>query len=181
MPVMSQSVAEGLRFTEAAGVAPVRASTVEFWPRWIAASVARHVDDRRRGLPLFLEGMDHVEGQPEWIEVRVDGPYILEPSKGWFEVAVEVNVLVCTAKDAVNLYRHHDNVGTVAQAMNGPIGVFKLGTGADDDQTLLGCLTLVRSYDQREALRVSHFGQLAATTPLMRSSVEGHYAMRLHG
>ena len=181
MALISQSAGDALGLTEVTGVAPVRASTVEFWPRWITASVATHMDARRRGLPLFLEGMDQPEDKPEWIEVRVDGPYILEPSKGWFEVTAEVNVLVCTAKDAVNLYRHHDNVGTVARAMNGPIQALKLGAGVDDDQTLLGCLTLVRSYDQREALRVSHFGQLDATTPLLRSSVEGHYGMRLNG
>jgi hypothetical protein len=38
-----------------------------------------------------------------------------------------------------------------------------------------------QSLDQRESLRVTHFGQLDASTLVLRSSVEGHYYMQIHG
>lgn len=170
-----------LQFNELVGLSANRASLVEFWTRWIIASVAKHFDQRRRNLPMFLEGEDHLATAKELIEVRVDGPYIREPSAGFFDITIEVNVLIITSKSDIDLFSHYRNVGTINQAFMAPISVFKLGLGIDDDQSLLGCLTLVRSVDQREALRVSHFGQVDVNTPLMRSSIEGHYNMQLHG
>lgn len=183
MATIERVLSDRITFTEMSGLSARRASEVEHWTRWIVASFAKHFDDRRRGIRMFVEGQDHPDDPPdtEWMEVRVDGPFILEPSKGFFNITVEVNVMIATQKNDQDIYRHYRNCGTVNQAFLGPVKVFKYGTGIDDDQSLLGCFVLLRSFDQREALRVCHFGQLDATVPLMRSSVEGHYLMQLHG
>ncbi len=150
------------------------------WPRWIIASVAKHFDDRRQGLKLFMEGMDHVEDKTEYIELRIDGPYILELSKDYFKLTVEVNVLVQSARNPTDLFKIYKDCGIVVKAFSDVIKIFKYGNGDDDDQSLLGCMILVHSNDAREALRVSHFGQHSAMVPMMRSSVEGHYDLFLH-
>lgn len=169
-----------LAFADGVALSAVRATLRSNWPRWIVASVAQWFDANRQGLPMFMEGEDHLENQSNYIELRVDGPYVLETSRGFYQMLVEINVFVASAKNSEDLYKIYRDCGTVVACFAGAIGVFKLGDGIDDDQSLLGCLVMVRSGDQREALRVSHFGQVAATTPIMRSSVEGHYHMELH-
>jgi hypothetical protein len=173
------SASQLLGFSESVALSAVRATLRSHWPRWIVASVARHFDARRQGLLMFIEGENHEENVADYVELRVDGPFILELSRGYFKLIVEVNVFVISARNDEDLYKIYRDCGTVAAAFTGSIDVFKLGDGVDDDQSLLGCLVLIRSGDQREALRVSHFGQISAVTPILRSSVEGHYHMEL--
>ena len=174
-------IAQSLGLSQAVALSAVRKTQISNWPRWIVASVARWFDARRQGIPMFLEGENHEEGKADYIELRVDGPYVLELSQGFFRLDVEINVFVVSAKNSDDLYKIYRDCGTVAAAFGGGvIDVFKLGDGIDDDQSQLGCLVLVRSGDAREALRVSHFGQVSAVTPILRSSVEGHFHMELH-
>ena len=151
------------------------------WPRWIVASICKHVDDNRQSLPMFLEGNNHTEDQSDYIELRIDGPYTIELSHNYFRLNVEVNVLVVSSINDSDLHKIYKDCGIVLAALSKVIPVYRYGDGPDDDQTRLCCLTLVSSGDQREALRVSHFGQMDATKPIMRSSVEGHYNLYLHG
>jgi hypothetical protein len=55
--------------------------------------------------------------------------------------------------------------------------VFKYGEGPEDDETLLGCLTL-RS-GKRDAIRVIHFGQISREDRLRQSAVDARYRMHL--
>lgn len=151
------------------------------WPRWIVASIYKHFNDRRQGLPTFVEGSTHIENTPDYIEIRVDGPYILEQSRNYFQLDCEINILITAMRDEKDLYKLQRSEGIVIKAFKPPINIFKLGDGDDDDQSLLGCMTLVRSGDSREALRISRFGQMDVTKPILRSSVEGHYHLYLHG
>lgn len=174
------AIAQSLAFSESLALSAIRATETSNWPRWIVASVAQHFDAGRQGLPMFMEGEDHEENVADYIELRIDGPYILELSRQYFQLDIEINVFVISSKNAEDLYKIYRDCGTVAACFSGAISVFKLGDGIDDDQSLLGCLIRSNSHDQREAVRVSHFGQVSAVTPIMRSSVEGHYHMELH-
>lgn len=150
------------------------------WPRWVFASVSKHIDDRKDGLTLFIEGQHRdTEGLVDFLELRVDGPNFTEVSRGCFHFFVEVNILVQSAMDDSNFHRIHTDVGIAAAALTSSIPVFKYGTGVDDDQSLLGCLRLIQDKRGREKVQVSHFGQIDPVTKLMQATVEGHYEMLL--
>lgn len=151
------------------------------WPRWIFASIHKHFLAERQGLTLFVEGLNHVEDQSDYLELRVDGPYFRELTKDNFKIELEINVLIASSRTESDFHKIHRDCGIVVTAFNKTIKIFKLGNGVEDDQSLLGCLQMVRSGDAREALRTSHFGQIQSNTPVMRASVEGHYFMNLHG
>lgn len=174
------AIVQSLAFSETIALSAIRSTLVSNWPRWIIASIAQHFNAGRQGLVMFLEGEDHEENISDYIELRIDGPYILELSRKYYQLDVEINVFVMSSKNAEDLYKIYRDCGTVAACFSGAIPVFKLGDGIDDDQSLLGCLVMPRTKDQREALRISHFGQVSAVTPILRSSVEGHYQMELH-
>ena len=162
-----------LGLTQNVTMVPVRTTLVDHWPKWVVASVLKHFNDRRRHVPMFAEGQEQLDRLPEWFEVRVDGPYIKKYTKPFYEIGVEVNVLISTAMNNSNLYTHQNNVGTIVSAFDVSIPLLKLGLGIDDTGEQWGCLTL--SNAERDALRVTNFGQITSHTPMLRSSVEGHY------
>ena len=145
------------------------------WPRWIFASIAEHFKDNTDSLPMMVEGeqRDDLDNKDS-IEVRTDGPSIIEVCKDMWKIVVDINVLVNSAMDDSNFFRLHKNVGTVAAAFQ-TIQVLQY----DDGEALVGCMELVQRSGTREVLRISHFGQVAPNVKLLRATVEGHYEMFL--
>jgi len=156
------------------------------WSRWIFASVSNHFNNRKEDLPLFIEGQhrDTREDQKEpgtvneFLELRMDGPKLTETSKDDWNLYFEINILVQVTMDDFNATRIHRNVGIVAAAFT-DIGIFKVGKTDDDDGSLLECLRLIQDKRRREAIVVSHFGQIEPKTKLIHATVEGHYEVDL--
>jgi hypothetical protein len=149
------------------------------WPRWLFASVSEHFENNKGALTLFIEGQHRkTRDLKDFAELRVDGPYLTEVCKGVWRIFIEVNVLVQSAMDDANFHRIHTNVGIIVAAFTS-IPVYKYGTGVDDDESLLGCLTIVSDARGKERIQVSHFGKIDAATPLEQATVEGHYEMFL--
>jgi hypothetical protein len=149
------------------------------WPRWIFASVSKHFQDRRGTLTFYIEGQERDSPMPtDLLEFRMDGPYETEISKNYWDLYIEVSILIQAMKDDKDYHRIHRYCGLVAQAFTS-IPVYKYGDGVDDDQTLLGCLNLVQNVGKHERIQINHFGQIEKDTPLLQSSVEGHYRMDL--
>lgn len=148
--------------------------------RWIISSIANYFDTNKGDYVLFVEGFQK-STQARWAELRVDGPFLKEVSKGCFYYDVEINLILSSVKN------HEDGYGLVQmagyfQALFVDIPVFKNDyiTNPDpiiNDGSLLGCLRL--NTDKREYLRVNHFGQVRPDTDLFQSSVEGHYRLVL--
>lgn len=153
------------------------------WPRWIFASASKYFSDLIvPTCPLFIEGASRDPTvQKDFIEFRLDGPYVNEASKNCFYIDCEINLLVHCYKNDSDLHKIYRLCGAALAAFTPAFPVYKYGNGDADDQSILECMQLVRSNDQREAVRVSHFGQLDPSKKLMQSSVEGHYKMLLHG
>lgn len=162
-----------LGLSQAVSLTVARTTLVDHWPRWVVASVLKHFNARRRHVPMYAEGQEQPENLAEWYEVRVDGPYIKRHPNHFYEIGIEVNVLITTAVNNNQFYTHNSNVGTIVAAFDRAIPLFKLGAGVDDTGEQWGCLTL--SNAERDALRVTNFGQMASHTSMLRSSVEGHY------
>lgn len=149
------------------------------WPRWLFASTSKHFNDRRGDVSFYIEGQErNVPAPKDLFEFRMDGPYETELNKNYWRLYIEISILIQSTKDDSDYHRIHRHCGTVASAFT-TIPVYKYGDGVDDDQSLLGCLTLIQDVGKRERIQINHFGQIDASTPLLQSSVEGHYEMTL--
>lgn len=154
------------------------------WPRWIMASVADYFDTVITGipLPLLTEGVD--EREPEKMhynhaELRVSGPFIMEPSHNYYILNVDINVLLTEI-----MGMSHDNAydiatwcGIIQAAMDGPINIYRYGKEEGDDQQWIGCLVPRRGrYDSNKVL---HFGQINRVDRVRQSVVDGRFKMEL--
>lgn len=128
---------------------------------------------------MFIEGqLRDTRTLKDFIELRVDGPRFTEVSKGYWLVYCEVNMLVQSTMDDRDYHRIERTLGTVIIAFSN-IYVYRLGDGAGDDQSLLGCLRLVQDERTRERLQVYRLGQIEKTNQILQAVVEGHYRMEL--
>jgi len=153
-------------------------ATFKHIPRWILASVSKHFDARRESLDMFIEGQHRdTQDKKNFIELRVDGPYFTELSKGYWRIYSEINVLVQSAMDDQNFHTIWTNIGIVAAAFTS-IPVYKYGNGPDDDGSLFGCMNLISEARGKERIQVSYFGKIAPSAELQQATVEGHYEMR---
>jgi hypothetical protein len=125
---------------------------------------------------VYIEGTTrNTREEADFVELRFDGPQLTENSRRCFRIYVEVNALIQSVMRDNNFHVIHDDVGKVIMAFTDRISVYRYGIGADDDQSLLGCLTIIS--DKRDRLNVAHFGRTAINAPLMRATVEAHYDM----
>lgn len=136
------------------------------WPRWVQASVAYYFKSASTtaGFTSLVEGIDErttaFMEATDRLEIRVNGPNIVEWSAGYWHFEVDANILVHSYMGGAlpNAYLGTTMAGVMAQAASNPIPVYKYGSGVDDDQSLIGCLTLRRG--SKESVKVFHFGEI---------------------
>jgi hypothetical protein len=68
--------------------------------------------------------------------------------------------------------------GEFEQAMTDRIPIYKFGSGGDDDDSLIGCLTHRKG--RAESIRLLHFGQISRTDRVRQAMVDGRYEMYLN-
>jgi len=150
----------------------------ENWPRWISSSIAKHFDGYRQGVRLFVEGQDRdTEKETEFFELRTNGPFITEVSRGNYRCDVTVNTLVQATGES-DIYKIQRYAGKILLAYI-TIPIYRYGEGAEDDETLLGCLKLVRNYPRDEQIKINYFGKIQPQTNLYQASVDADYYMDL--
>lgn len=148
-------------------------------PRWVTASIAQRlkpVAETTLGLQFFVEGVDREE--MNWFRkdsavLRVTGPtpvFGSATTRYRFEAMVMLTDLV---DDAANGFLNHDRLGTIANALCGPVPVFAYGNG--DAQ--VGCLDIDRNAS--EFLRIVHFGKLDKDTEVVQGAVIVKYEICL--
>ena len=150
--------------------------------RWIFQSIAKHFVATANGLslPYFVEGIDERTDdnmRVSHVELRVTGPETKETSKGFYTVKCVINFMFTKNMDeaSANAFDIIQWTGVFAQVMQEPIPIYKLGSGSEDDGTLVGCL---RAHEGRnEAVRIYHFGQLDKDTRVRQSEVDAVYGM----
>ena len=148
------------------------------WPRWVQASVADHFKTVAiaRQYPALVEEIDERTTEfmesPERLEIRINGPFIREVSNSYWHFIVDANILIFSHMGGAlpNAYSGVEMAGYMAQAASEPISVFKYGTGVEDDQSLIGCLTLRRGND--ESIKVYHFGEINREDRLRQLGVD---------
>lgn len=146
------------------------------WPRWAFASFSKHFAAHftAESLPLFVEGDDRATAlEKKFCEFRMDGPRLRPVGRRRWEIFIPVNILVQTIMDDENAYLHKTNMGIAQSGFARTISIYKYGTGPDDDQSLLVCMSLMG--DKNNPLKTNEFGQIDTTVRLLQATVEGHY------
>ena len=147
------------------------------WSRWAFASVSNHffneIDKSR--LPLFVEGQKrNTDTLKTFAEIRMDGPWYTEVSRGCWKIYGEVNILVQATLDERDTHLIHRSVGLVTAAFT-DISVFRFGDEPGDDDTFVWCWKLLQDSRDRERIQVANFGVIEPNTKLTQAVVEGHY------
>jgi len=157
------------------------------WARWIFASLAHHLKEvaTDANLPVIVEGLDDRADAfmqaTDRLEIRINGPYTNELSKGYHRVLVDANVLLSSRYDGAqkNGYSHLKFIGLFNEAMDMVIPVFKFGLEpGDDENSQIGCLS--PRPGKNEAIRVLHFGQIEKTDHVKQSAVDARFIMYLN-
>ena len=152
--------------------------------RWIFASIAKHFQPVATGLnlPYFVEGIDERDDstmRENHVELRITGPFIREYGHNYYKASVTVNLIfteqmAIAGADAYNIVRW---CGKFQSVMLEPIPIYRYGSGADDDGSLVGCLTITGSTDNM--VRVYHFGQVSKEDRIRQSEVDALYGFEL--
>lgn len=149
------------------------------WYRWMVASIAKHFDVYKGPYQLYIEGDERdTDDLKDFAELRTDGPFITRVSKGLMFLDIEVNLLIQSHMDPSDLYAGAKAVGIFARGFTNGINVFKYGNGENDDDSLLGCLTL-RTKRNENTIDIGNFGIIHQNTRLTQFTIEGHYRLEL--
>lgn len=152
------------------------------WERWCKISIAKHFEywAEENDVFFFIEGFERdTEGKLEHFELRMDGPNIRETAKGQWRLMFEINMLISCQEKSKNSWRPQELTGIVSSIFMNNILVKKYGTGPDDDQAHLGCLSLIMPRAGGERVQTSHFGKINPTSGIIQATVEGHYDIHL--
>ena len=149
-------------------------------PLWVFASACKHFTDSIIVIETHIEGQERNIDGSDWCEIRIDGPWLSDVSKDVCIVTCEVNVLVATVIDPVNLYRESLNHTKVVPAFS-DFCVYKYGPATDinNDGTMIGKMLLQPAYNPNDRVEISRFGQIHPSVQLLQSTIEGHYTMTL--
>lgn len=146
------------------------------WSRWIAASINKHFNDvlSASNLPLYIEGTDRrTDCIQDYAELRYTGPRFTELSRNYWQIDIDLDVLVVSKTNDANIYTPETEVGVVLAAFTEDIAVFTYG---DDPNVQLGCFRL--SPDNPGVI-VNNFGYPRDQVRLRQASVEATYRMNL--
>lgn len=151
------------------------------WSRWVRASLTEHLrtrsaDIKGKTVYRFFEGEQRQSNEePNWFEIRVDGPFSQEETKDRWTLRLQVNILCCAAM-ANDLYYIDRMTGLAASWLNECISIYKYGDDPAVDNPLeqIGILQLV-SRDKNEGISIQHYGQIESKTPLVQATVECEY------
>jgi len=153
-------------------------------PRWIMSSLAVYFKDVADDISLtfYVEGVDERSidtMEEEHAELRVDGPFLREISNSYWRVHVDVNIMLTDymSMSTENAYTINNWGGAFLVAMMDPIPIYRLGTGASDDGSLIGCLTQRTGFS--EPVRLIHFGQISREDRIRQAVVDGRFEMYL--
>jgi len=158
----------------------------ENWPRWVQASVGDHFKSCAitKGYKSLIEGVDErttdFMTSTNRVEIRINGPSIKELSHNYWRFEVDANILIYSHMGGIepNAYYGTQMAGDIAQVAAQAIPVYKYGSGVDDDQSLIGCLTLRRG--RKEGIKVFHFGEINPEDRLRQFSVDVNLEMDIY-
>jgi hypothetical protein len=152
--------------------------------RWIMASIAQYFSSTAAALNLtyFVDGIDERTSdnmENEHVEVRINGPFVREVSHNYWNINIDLNILLTDYMDLSTENAHEISswVGAFLVDMTKNIPIYKYGTGVDDDNSLIGCLTQRKGISQ--PFQINYFGQISKVDRIRQATLDGHYEMNL--
>lgn len=154
------------------------------WNRWILQSIIDHYKTKVvdiNSIPFLVDGVDTRDqtwmAQPDRVELRVSGPDTKELSARCWRIWVSVNLYFTSmmGQESKNRYDLENTVGLFLEYTDTVIPVYRLGTGAQDDDTLIGCLEPRRELPN--AVRSVHFGQISPDELVKQAQIDARYEM----
>lgn len=145
--------------------------------RWIKASFIQELKKHLKGKALYVEGEDRLTNkESEFIELRLDGPYI-DPcgTRGEYYAYIEVNLLCTSTRNEQNRYAADNLRGLMLQILTRDVCIYRTGNENDvvDDASYVGLMKLM----PKDKIKASNFGQIDDASQTFQSVVEAHYEM----
>lgn len=153
----------------------------EHWGRWIFATMSgdSKTQFEALGYEHFIEGTHRgLPSETELVEFRMDGPWLWQPSKGYFELRVEINLLLRSYMDDDDFHKMRKLMGATQAWLAQNHCIYRYGDGPDDDDSLLGKLEL-RNRSKSEPVQVNYFGQIDPKYRIEEATVEATFVMTL--
>ena len=153
-------------------------------PRWIFASMSDHFQTVSDGISLrfFIEGLDEAEALDFQVDsglFRMDGPIAYQGSSGleWYKVEMQILLTDIVATTNDNAYDIYTWAGVFQGSMlNDSLPIYRYGSGAEDDDSLIGCLEPDTSV--RNNVRVASYGMVDKDYRIKQVSVNGKFVLR---
>jgi hypothetical protein len=151
------------------------------WPRWIFATMSKDfIVQFSSDFEIFIEGTHRgLPTNTELLEFRMNGPQHRSPSKGYFILTAELNILIRSYMDDDNFHKIYTNAGLVSSWLAQNHCIFRYGDGPDDDDSLLGELHL-QNRRKSQLVQVNHFGQIDPKYRIQEATVEAEFEIHLN-
>lgn len=121
------------------------------WPRWIKASIVKHFLPFFGDRNLLVDGERRLAMQPnDRYELHFDGPDVSIKTLHEYQLGIMVNLLIVSVSNENDIYKLDRMKGTGLSPFTRSIAVKRYGSGANDDQTQIGCLTLKSDLNVRD-------------------------------
>jgi hypothetical protein len=146
------------------------------WSRWIFSSIAKHFHEvvDPVGILLNIEGIDRISNEiVEGGELRVNGPYFNNPSRNYYILDLDVNLLLNVLIDERDIYKLDRMLGVFLGAFTPTINVYRYGDSQDDDSSYFGCLQI--RDDRGDEIVVARFGQVEKDTRILQAAINAIY------
>lgn len=145
-------------------------------PRWIKASVSNYFTTALSPVPLFITGdLRTTEQDPNWIELRFNGPDFMQNSKDTLRMMLRLNFVVNLVSDGKNSYAMEDYTGLIASLIVA-IPIYRYGDvtlDPQDDSSFIQCIEPMT--EGTHSIEIKNFGKLDPSTNLTQSTVEVTY------
>jgi len=148
------------------------------WPKWFQASIQKHLIAVAATLPItaYVEGEDRqTDDKLEFVEIRTNGPDILQVSKNVYRIDVLINVVITVKRSIKNTWRRHELSGIFMNAMTPEIDIYRLGNSVEDDKSKFTCLPLRNDLSESMGVQFRDLGRLQTAADLTQTMLQGTY------
>ena len=162
--------------------------SLELLPVWTELSIRNHflADSKIKDYkswsvgdsewPMIFGGIYKEIPRVDHMELRFDGPFVNEVSRGIFDIETEINILVTAFQNETSSIK-------ISQATGILLGAFstiqiKKYTG---DESVVGCLKLKNKVPptKGDRLEIRRFQQIDKDQPIEQAIVEGHFMAQI--
>ncbi len=153
-------------------------------PRWMFTSLADHfrtIAATLSPLNYYVEGVDEPEVgdfQNDSAVFKMNGPIVHQGSQGveWYSVEIIILLTDIIQLTGDNAYAIYEWAGAFQGSMiNDSLGIFRYGTGGEDDDSLLGCLEPDPTV--KSNVRVVTYGQVDKDLRIKQISINGRFIL----